>query len=206
MIFRAVGDRCAVDVAALNLPISTDDAIALLSRSGFCAIDVDLVALARSCVGRSSYHRGARLVEAPDVFDCSSLMKWLYAQRGIWIPRRSIQQRSCGERVEINALRGGDLIFTTGHIDYYDTDPEDGVGHVGIATGEETVIHAANSRVGIVESRMEAFLDGAKLRDIRRIIPHPERVITLRVPLRREVETSDDVRWIVLQHLPRSSA
>jgi hypothetical protein len=203
MMFRAVNSRCAVDLSALDLPISNEDAVELLSRSEFRVISVDLIVLARCYVGRSAYRRGARLAEAPQTFDCSSLTKWLYAQRGIWLPRRSIQQRVCGEAVEREDIREGDLIFITGHINYYDHDPADGVGHVGIATGEGTVIHAANRRVGIVESSLASFFENAELRGIRRMISEPDRVVTFEIPLKREVETSDDFRWIILQRLPR---
>ncbi len=201
MFFRAVHDRCAVDLSALNLPISNTEAIDLLIRSGYVLVTVNLVALVRACIGTSEYRRGARLAEAPDVFDCSSLMKWVYAQRGIWIPRRTIQQRRCGEPVERDDLRAGDLVFTTGHINYYDDDPADGVGHVGLATGEGTVVHAANRRIGIVETEIDVFLRDVELRGIRRIVPRPDQVFTFQVPLKREIETSDDFRWIILQRL-----
>jgi cell wall-associated NlpC family hydrolase len=127
------------------------------------------------------------------------LIKWLYGQRGIWLPRRSIQQRALGQAVELHELREGDVVFTSGRINYYDTDPSCGVGHVGIATGEGTIVHAANSRVGIIETTVEDFISGEKLRGIRRYVPKDSEVVTVTTPPQREVETSDDIQWILLQ-------
>jgi hypothetical protein len=199
MQYRAVLNRCAVHVPSLNLSISPEDALRILRNKGFKVLEVDMLVLARSCIGTSVYRRGARPSEAPATVDCSSFIKWLYGQRGIWLPRRSIQQRGCGIPVSVDEIRAGDVVFFSGWIDYYDTNPEDGVGHVGIATGEETVIHAANRDKGVVESRLHYFVEG-KFRGVRRYLPD-DTVLTLETPHERGVETSDDLRWIVVQSL-----
>jgi cell wall-associated NlpC family hydrolase len=134
------------------------------------------------------------------VFDCSSFIKWLYAQRGIWLPRRSVQQRELGEVVSLEELTTGDVIFVSGYINYYINNPADGVGHVGIYTGDKTIIHAANKKSGIVESPMNEFI-GSKFRGIKRYIPKDAEVITFQTPEMREVESADDLKWIILQSL-----
>lgn len=152
MIFRAVGNLCAVHFDSLKLPVPQLEALRLLKGKGFETIEVNILKLAKRCVGRARYRRGARLIEAPLVFDCSSLIKWLYAQHGIWLPRRSIQQREAGVPVALKEVMAGDLVFIAGALSYFFDDPSDGVGHVGIMTDKETVIHAANSKVGVIES------------------------------------------------------
>lgn len=97
----------------------------------------------------------------------------------------------------------GDVIFASGWIDYFFDDPADGVGHVGIATHDATVIHAASRKAGIIEQPMNKFIGNEKFRGARRYIPKDNEVITLEVPIEREVETADDVRWILLQSLSR---
>ena len=129
-------------------------------------------------------------------------MKWLYAERGIWLPRRSIQQRELGEVVSFDELVAGDAVFVSGWIDYYHDDPADGVGHVGIAAGNGTVIHAADRKANVVESPLDTFIGKTKFRGVRRYIPKGVEVLTLETPLNREVEIADDMRWIVLQSLP----
>ena len=203
-MFRAVGNRCAVDFSELHLPMTNREAMTMLTSLNFQAIEVNLLKIARACIGASRYQRGSRLADAPDVLDCSSFIKWLYAQRGIWLPRRTVQQMEIGTPIDLSNIVAGDVIFTTGRVNYYLDDPAQGVGHAGFATGEGTVVHAANSRTGIVESKLDNFLGKCELRGVRRYLDNPADVLTLLTPPRREVETSDDIRWIILQRLPCS--
>lgn len=202
MYFQAVADRCAVDMRHVDWSVTEHEALAVLAEAGFRVIDIDIVSMARNLVG-AQYRRGARLSEAPQVFDCSSLTKYLYGTRGIWLPRRSIQQREHGAAVKLADMRAGDLVFCSGHRDYFDIDPRNGVGHVGIATSGDTVVHAANKRLGVTEVSLESFLGSEEaLRGVRRVIRDDRNTITFQCPWSREVETSDDLRWIVLQRLP----
>jgi len=196
--YCAVGNRCAVDFTDLQLTIPPDKCLEILRQKGFREIKVNLVELARKCVSVSKYRRGARLDESPQVFDCSSFIKWLYGQKGIWLPRRGIQQREFGVPVNREKIKAEDLVFVSGYIDYYSTNPKDGVGHIGIATGDGTIIHAANSKLGVIESSFEDFVSKG-FRGIRRIVPDGHLVHTLITPDERGVEWSDDIRWIILQ-------
>lgn len=203
MEYRSVGNRCAVDLGSLRLPISQEKTLTLLSDKGFALMEVDIVALSRQCIGTSQYRRGAKLIEAPAIVDCSSFIKWLYAQRGIWLPRRSIQQRELGEAINFDQIIAGDVVFVSGWIDYYHDDPANGVGHVGIATGDGTVVHAANRKINIVETSLEEFVEQTKFRGARRYLPKDAETLTFETPANREVETADDIRWIILQSLPK---
>ncbi|OHA32242.1 MAG: hypothetical protein A3B09_02455 [Candidatus Taylorbacteria bacterium RIFCSPLOWO2_01_FULL_43_83] len=175
----------------------------MLTDKCFVLIEVDMVSLARQCISASRYRRGARLYEAPAVVDCSSFIKWLYAERGIWLPRRSIQQREFGKVVSLDELVAGDVVFVSGWIDYYHNDPANGVGHVGIATGDETIIHAAGMKTNVVETPLQKFIGKTKFRGARRYIPKDQEVLTFQTPPDKEVEISDDLRWIILQSLPK---
>ncbi len=201
MEYRAVGYRCAVDIDALRLPISKEKIFSILASKNFKVIEIDIVTIARNCVGTSQYRRGARLSEAPATFDCSSFIKWLYGQCGIWLPRRSIQQMELGENIELSQIISGDVVFVSGFINYYLDDPALGVGHVGIATGHGTVIHAGNSRVGVIESSLGVFVGSGKFRGVRRYIPRHHEITIFETPTDREVEVADDIKWIVLQSL-----
>ncbi len=202
MKYRAVKNRCAVDFNSLCLRIPSEEALRLLIQAGFSVVTVDMIMLARQCIGVSRYRRGARPSEAPTIVDCSSFMKWLYGMRGIWLPRRSIQQRGSGWSVDLKDTIACDLVFISGRIDYYHDDPADGVGHVGIVTGDGTVIHAANKKLNVVESSLDEFIEDGKFRGARRYIPTQSDVITVETPPEREVETADDIKWIILQSLP----
>jgi len=200
MEYRAVGNRCAVDIGSLRLPISDEEALSIFEQKGFVIINVDIISLARGQIGVSQYHRGAQPSEAPAVVDCSSFVKWLYGQYGIWLPRRSIQQREHGEEVQPAEVVGGDLIFASGKTDYFLDDRNDGVGHVGIATDQGTVIHAKNKIAGIIESPLREFFENDKFRGIRRFF-NPKTIV-LETPAKREIETADDLKWIIMQSIP----
>ncbi len=200
MRYRAVENRCAVHIHALQLPIPPTSAEHILTRLGFEQKTGDVVAIARSQIGQSAYRLGARTQEAPDAVDCSSFVKWVYGQVGIWLPRRTIQQLQVGEPVHPDDLQAGDLLFKTGRHNWYIDRPELGVGHVGIATGSDTVIHAANRKRGVIESPAVTFL-GEKFRGVRRLISHNEEIVTLIAPRHIDIETDDDIRWIILREL-----
>jgi len=197
--YRAVENRCAIDLSLLPLP--QEQALALLEVLGFKIVAVCVVDTARKLIGQSMYSRGALFGEAPAVLDCSGLVKWVYGQKGIWVPRLSIQQFVHGEEVEISDVRAGDVLFTSGYVNFYDTDPSIRVGHVGLATGEGTVIHAAGKRAGVIEVPVERFIGSRTLQGVRRF-QTPD-VITLQTPSNRLVEWSDDIKWILLQNLAK---
>lgn len=207
MNYRAVGNRCAVDIDDLGLPLSRKRVMKILAGQNFIEITIDLVVLARQCIGVSKYRRGAAPELAPGIVDCSSFVRWLYGHKGIWLPRRSIQQMAVGRATRLASADAGDLIFTTGPINYYVRDPDSGVGHVGFVTNAKTVIHAAGEHRGVIETPLEQFIGGRnKLRGIRRYLPKTKSILTLQTPPGKTVETSDDIKWIVLQCLPDNTS
>jgi hypothetical protein len=201
MVYYSVNNRCAIDFGDFQLPISNKEAFEILIKKGFQQIEIDILAIAKACVGKSIYRRGSRLSEAPNFFDCSSFIKYLYGQKGIWVPRRSIQQSEFGCSVDLKNITAGDVICVSGHIDYFIKDPLLGVGHVGIVTENNSVIHAKNKEAGIVETPMKNFFSKDNLRTVRRIIPSDHQVYTFLTSEEREVESSDDIGWIIRQNL-----
>ncbi|HVU75617.1 MAG TPA: NlpC/P60 family protein [Candidatus Paceibacterota bacterium] len=196
MDYRAVKDRCAVDLR--DMPSKeVEHALRVLEKKGFEVVEIDIVALARSMMTRSTYRLGALFAEAPEYVDCSSFTKWLYGARGIYLPRRALQQRDIGYPVAIEEMVAGDLIFSKGCQGYYRRDPTDDVGHVGIVTGNDTVIHAC-SKSGLIEGGLEAFTAPERFRGVRRYIPLAAPVVTLRCPPGTDVESSDDICLLLL--------
>lgn len=74
--------------------------------------------------------------------DCSGLVQQVYRQLGISVPRTTYEQAKSGKAVSLNALRPGDLVFYRGQ------------GHVGIYMGNGKIVHAANSKLGIITSNL----------------------------------------------------
>jgi cell wall-associated NlpC family hydrolase len=73
----------------------------------------------------------------PDVFDCSGLVKWSFAQAGIVMPRVAADQALTGPAIPLSKAAAGDLLF-------YHTDPTDPgyVSHVAIYLGHGLMIQA----------------------------------------------------------------
>jgi cell wall-associated NlpC family hydrolase len=66
-------------------------------------------------------------------FDCSGLVRYVYAHFGITLPHSSYAQFDRGRRVSRGSLRPGDLVFF------------DGLGHVGMYIGNGRFIHAPHT-------------------------------------------------------------
>ena len=69
----------------------------------------------------------------PNVFDCSGLVMYCYAQVGIRLPHSSYMQARCGVPVSYADLQAGDLVFFHGY------------GHVGMYIGNGQYIHAPHT-------------------------------------------------------------
>jgi cell wall-associated NlpC family hydrolase len=88
-------------------------------------------------------------------FDCSGLVRFVYAHFGLRLPHSSYSDFALGASIARRALRPGDLVFF------------DGLGHVGIYVGANRFIEAPHSggRVQITSlasSWYAASYDGAR--------------------------------------------
>jgi len=156
-----------------------------------------MLALARERTGKAAYKRDAKMCDAPHIFNCSTFVKWLYGARGIWLPRYVVQQSECGTAVARNDISPYDLLFFTGSANQYRDNAADGISHVAMASGKNTIIHTSSR--GTLEENLDEYLANRELKAIRRILPS-ENVRTLQIPTNAEVEQPDDIRWIVLKH------
>ena len=68
-------------------------------------------------------------------FDCSGLVRFIYDQVGIPVPRTAAEQFSAAKPVGLDLLKPGDLLF-------FRTQGAQRISHVAIYTGEGRFIHA----------------------------------------------------------------
>jgi cell wall-associated NlpC family hydrolase len=80
-------------------------------------------------------------------YDCSGFTQYAYAQAGIDIPRRAIEQYNASTKMEEAALKRGDLVFfnTRGY----------GINHVGIYLGNGRFIHSPGIGKTITEESLD---------------------------------------------------
>ncbi len=116
----------------------------------------EIITYAQKFVGNRYVWGGESLTQGAD---CSGFVKAIYEDFGYYIPRVSRDQAaSAGRRVSESDMLPGDLVFYA--------NSRGTVNHVAMYIGNGTIVHAANSRQGIIRSNV-------KYRDIycvRRIV------------------------------------
>lgn len=78
---------------------------------------------------------------APDGFDCSGFVQYVFGQHGVPMPRETREQFRTGRGVDRRTLQPGDLVFFT--------TVAPGASHVGIMIGDDQFVHAPSER-GVV--------------------------------------------------------
>lgn len=135
-----------------------------------------LVYFARKHLGKS-YKFGANPSEAPNFFDCSSFVQYLYKRIGVSLPRTALDQASVGKTIgsKKELLKAGDLLFFKGGWGHYNPRYPMGVGHVGIYVENGKIINARSKEVNgaekgsVIEEGVESFLNRKDFIVVKRI-------------------------------------
>jgi len=105
-----------------------------------------ILSIAAQYLGRP-YHFGAE----GDAFDCSGLVRTVFADMGVDLPHSAREIASHGDQVGRDELEPGDLVFFHSGGRHY-------ASHVGIYVGEDKFIHAATRGGQVqVDSLSEAY-------------------------------------------------
>ena len=126
-----------------NPPIPADELRELLRGLNILVRQHNLLTIARDCCGRP-YVRDTERSASPTTFDCSSLVQYIFAHAGIFLPRYTHLQAHYGETVT-GPIHPGDLIFTPGTHSWNHPDYPQGIGHVAIAVSPLRCIHTDNT-------------------------------------------------------------
>jgi hypothetical protein len=208
MIYPAVGNKCAISFGEMGLPIESKAALSILLSlpelnllySGFVPEHINLI---RGIMSSARYKRHASQKDAPNFFDCSSLMKWFYGLFGVLLPRRSLQQfEQAGFSVSpFSPYRYGDLIFSksrSGHSYYRSRDPNYDIGHVAMVSESGKLIQM--TKEGITESDMSELFN-SNFRGVRRVVRDPEDFYVFEFDPALEINSSDDFCFLLLDRL-----
>jgi cell wall-associated NlpC family hydrolase len=144
----------AARYAAGGTQVLTAAGSAICKRAGLGPLPAGtpgkVIAYAQAQLGKP-YQWGAT---GPDAFDCSGLTMMAYRAAGITIPRTSQQQWAHGPQVPASQVQPGDLVFFAGSDGTMSTP-----GHVGIVTGNDTMIDAPTSGEVVREESFSGSTD-----------------------------------------------
>ena len=94
-----------------------------------------VIAEADAKLGRP-YVRGAA---GPSAFDCSGFTRWAWQAAGVTLPHYTGAQWDMVQRISVDELQPGDLVF------YWGSGERGDPGHVGLYVGDGQMIHAPGS-------------------------------------------------------------
>ena len=134
----SVAEVSTLPIVATEDPTSTDP----IPESGpALTAAVWRMAIGQAVVDAGETKLGAPYVYAaggPNSFDCSGFTRWAWMQLGVQLPHNSGAQWAAVERIALDQLEPGDLVFNWGG----GGGPP---GHVGIYVGDGMMIHSPNS-------------------------------------------------------------
>jgi cell wall-associated NlpC family hydrolase len=113
-------------------------------------------------------------------FDCSGLVRFVYARFGVHLPHSSYADFALGTRVARGSLRPGDLVFFNG------------VGHVGMYIGGGRFIQAPHSGTDVQVTRLSEPWYSESYDGARRLV-----VARARKLLRSTPESSNGDPWLM---------
>ena len=98
----------------------------------------------------------------PSGFDCSGLVRYVFAQHGIFVPRTVGEQYRAGHAIDPQQMAAGDLVF------FSTVAP--GASHVGIAIGGDEFVHAPSGSGEVRVERLSAPYWSTRFVGARRVL------------------------------------
>ncbi|MFA5935100.1 MAG: phenylalanine--tRNA ligase beta subunit-related protein [Candidatus Paceibacterota bacterium] len=153
------------------------------------------------------YKLGASVLrDAPNYFDCSGFICYLFNNYGVSVPRVSVDQYIWGEKINKEDLIAGDVIYSntgegkihTKTIEFLPgTDVPEGVDHCGLYLGNNKIIHATSLFGKVVVEDLDKAERFKNIVGFRRMSDNKERfVITVpdeRLDLRIKEDLAEDI-------------
>ena len=183
----------------LGTKLSEKDILNVLEKLGFEYTEVEkpletILSLAPTLEGKL-YKLGASVSkEAPELFDCSSFIAWIFTQVGISLPRVSVDQFVWSDPINKSDLKPGDLIFSNSgngkiwnetHEFLPGTTVPEGVDHVGLYLGNGNIIHATRNPGKVVIEELERSESFKNIVGYRRVNNIEEARLVVSVPFGR---------------------
>ena len=192
----------------LGIEVGEKEIAAILKRLGFAVKKIDpiknVLKTAKSLAGKPYKYGASVSYDAPQCFDCSSFVSYVFSRAGVQIPRTSIDQYVFGAPVEEKNLKPGDVIFSSsekGKVHFKTTDfmkgakVNEGVDHCGIYLGKGKVIHASrHNSDGITVEDYKKSRQFKNIRGFRRFVEEGDALFLVEVPFwRLDVRIREDL-------------
>lgn len=192
----------------LGIEISEKEIIAILGRLGFEIKKINpiknVLKLAKGLAGRPYKYGASVTYDAPNHFDCSSFVSYIFAHSGVQIPRMAVDQFFFGKPVEMKDIKPGDVIFSNskkGKIHYESKDfmkgtkVKDGVDHCGIYLGNGKIIHTSRyNSDGVVVEDIKKSKQFKNIVGIRKMISEKDDLLFVGVPSERlDIKIKEDL-------------
>jgi phenylalanyl-tRNA synthetase beta subunit len=159
-------------------------------------------ALYPTLIGKTYKNPSSMREDAPEAFSCSSLVSYLY--KGIWMPSLSVDKFVFAQKISKEDLIFGDLVFANsgeGIIRYESieflrgTKVPEGVDHVGMYLGDDTILHATKIEGKVVVQTYDEFAKSRTVVGYGRITNdlYEERYVVTVPPERLDIRIKEDL-------------
>lgn len=139
---QRIGLKLTVLNQLLGYEISREEAVSALQKLQIQARPFDIVAEAKSHLGKPYVWGASYRTHGTDAFDCGYLVDYLYSLIGQMIGHSAPQLMQSGREIDLSELRIGDTLYRDGIWEKVERDERDGVSHVGMYIGNGEIIHA----------------------------------------------------------------
>lgn len=194
----------AVNLAELgerlgNPPIRPTELFRELKKLGIHCHEFNLVHTARQCIGMR-YRRDALRSARPQTFDCSTLVQYVYAHAGLWLPRYTHLMVNLGDAVA-PPYKPGDLLFTTSKNSWQHPLYPRGIGHVAMVTTPNRCVHTDNTKTRQVIEMPTTELQWP-IAVVKRLLPDVQACSVAQLPSHLLwVHHPDELEALVRKHL-----
>lgn len=198
------------DVSSLlGIDVPEKDVIKILEGLSFEVKKIkpidNVIKLAQSLKGKPYKYGASVSYDAPEFFDCSSFVSYVFAHSGIQVPRMTIDQYFYGKPVDVKDLKPGDLVFSNtevliNKIHYESVDfmagrkIKEGVDHVGIYLGKGKIIYTSSFTGEVVIKDLKKLKEFKNLRGFKRMITEDDDLLLVTVPQARlDIRIKEDL-------------
>ena len=194
--------------SVLGIDIPENNIINIFVRLGFEVKKIkpidNVIKIAQSLKGKPYKYGASVSYDAPEFFDCSSFVSYVFAHSGVQVPRMTIDQYFYGKPVDKKDLKVGDLVFSNtgnGKIHYETKDfmkgnkVKEGIDHCGMYMGKGKVIHSSRyNSSGIIVEDLNKSKQFKKICGFRRMVAEEDDLLLVTVPpARLDIRIKEDL-------------